>query len=114
MERDDLILISVDDHIIEPPDMFVNHLPARYSGDAIADPLSGLTAAVRALTEPHGTLISVSMTDVVASTLAGPLDGAMDGTATAVAGQGRPPRARAPSGDAPASGADTDSVLSEL
>ncbi|MFC7260328.1 hypothetical protein [Streptomyces lutosisoli] len=30
MERDDLILISVDDHIIEPPDMFVNHLPERY------------------------------------------------------------------------------------
>ena len=34
MERDDLILISVDDHIIEPPDMFVNHLPERYAGDA--------------------------------------------------------------------------------
>ncbi|WP_406472526.1 hypothetical protein [Streptomyces sp. NBC_01615] len=30
MERDDLILISVDDHIIEPPYMFVNHLPERY------------------------------------------------------------------------------------
>ena len=26
----DLILVSVDDHIIEPPDLFVNHLPARY------------------------------------------------------------------------------------
>src|SRR5260370_30000716 len=34
MERDDFILISVDDHIIEPPGMFVNHLPARYSADA--------------------------------------------------------------------------------
>ena len=34
MERDDLILISVDDHIIEPPDMFVNHLPERYRDDA--------------------------------------------------------------------------------
>ena len=34
MERDELILISVDDHIIEPPDMFLNHLPARYAGDA--------------------------------------------------------------------------------
>jgi hypothetical protein len=33
MERDDLILISVDDHIIEPPDMFVNHLPERYRDD---------------------------------------------------------------------------------
>ena len=29
MERDDLILISVDDHIIEPPDMFLNHLPGQ-------------------------------------------------------------------------------------
>ncbi|MGW0830508.1 amidohydrolase family protein [Streptomyces prunicolor] len=34
MDRDDLILISVDDHIIEPPDMFVNHLPERYKKEA--------------------------------------------------------------------------------
>ncbi|MGW1030489.1 amidohydrolase family protein [Streptomyces sp. NPDC002577] len=34
MQRDDLILISVDDHIIEPPDMFVNHLPKKYQDDA--------------------------------------------------------------------------------
>ncbi|MFC1401335.1 MULTISPECIES: amidohydrolase family protein [Streptacidiphilus] len=34
MDRDDMILISVDDHIIEPPDMFVNHLPQRYKDDA--------------------------------------------------------------------------------
>ena len=34
MNKDDLILISVDDHIIEPLDMFVNHLPERYSADA--------------------------------------------------------------------------------
>jgi predicted TIM-barrel fold metal-dependent hydrolase len=34
MDRDDMILISVDDHIIEPPDMFANHLPARYKDDA--------------------------------------------------------------------------------
>ena len=27
---DDLILISVDDHIIEPPDLFATHLPAKY------------------------------------------------------------------------------------
>src|SRR5260221_200763 len=27
---DDLILISVDDHIIEPPDLFAEHLPAKY------------------------------------------------------------------------------------
>jgi predicted TIM-barrel fold metal-dependent hydrolase len=33
MHRDDMILISVDDHIIEPPDMFVGRLPARYQAD---------------------------------------------------------------------------------
>ncbi|HYA69305.1 MAG TPA: amidohydrolase family protein [Acidimicrobiales bacterium] len=27
---DDFILVSVDDHLIEPPDLFVNHLDARY------------------------------------------------------------------------------------
>ena len=27
---DDLVLISVDDHLIEPPDLFANHLPAKY------------------------------------------------------------------------------------
>jgi len=29
-----MILISVDDHIVEPPDMFKNHLPAKYVDDA--------------------------------------------------------------------------------
>ena len=30
MQLDDLILISIDDHIIEPADMFERHMPARY------------------------------------------------------------------------------------
>ncbi|MFI7530222.1 amidohydrolase family protein [Nocardia salmonicida] len=34
MDKDDMILISVDDHIIEPPDMFANHLPKRYAAEA--------------------------------------------------------------------------------
>ncbi|MFW0785809.1 amidohydrolase family protein [Gordonia sp. CPCC 206044] len=34
MDKNDMILISVDDHIIEPPDMFKNHLPAKYAADA--------------------------------------------------------------------------------
>jgi predicted TIM-barrel fold metal-dependent hydrolase len=34
MNRDDMILISVDDHVIEPPDMFVGHLPKKYEADA--------------------------------------------------------------------------------
>ena len=31
---DDLILVSVDDHVVEPPDMFADHLPAKYKDDA--------------------------------------------------------------------------------
>ncbi|MEX5636923.1 amidohydrolase family protein [Parafrankia sp. FMc2] len=34
MRHDDMILVSIDDHIIEPPDMFANHLPERYRADA--------------------------------------------------------------------------------
>jgi len=34
MRKDDMILISVDDHIIEPPDMFRNHLPKKYLDEA--------------------------------------------------------------------------------
>jgi predicted TIM-barrel fold metal-dependent hydrolase len=30
VEIDDLILVSVDDHVVEPPDMFDRHLPARW------------------------------------------------------------------------------------
>jgi predicted TIM-barrel fold metal-dependent hydrolase len=31
---DDMILISIDDHIIEPADMFENHMPEKYKADA--------------------------------------------------------------------------------
>jgi predicted TIM-barrel fold metal-dependent hydrolase len=30
MRTEDLILVSVDDHTVEPPDMFENHLPAKW------------------------------------------------------------------------------------
>jgi hypothetical protein len=30
MRLEDLILVSVDDHIVEPPDVFEHHLPAKY------------------------------------------------------------------------------------
>ena len=29
MKVDDLILVSIDDHVIEPPDMFEGHVPAK-------------------------------------------------------------------------------------
>lgn len=31
MQLNDLVLVSVDDHVVEPPDMFANHLPAKYA-----------------------------------------------------------------------------------
>jgi predicted TIM-barrel fold metal-dependent hydrolase len=34
MQMDDLILVSVDDHVIEPPDMFEGRLPARFADQA--------------------------------------------------------------------------------
>ena len=30
MQMDDMILVSVDDHVVEPPDMFKNHLTDEY------------------------------------------------------------------------------------
>ena len=34
MNIDDLILVSIDDHVVEPPDMFLNHVPAKYKDEA--------------------------------------------------------------------------------
>jgi predicted TIM-barrel fold metal-dependent hydrolase len=34
MNKNDMILISVDDHVVEPPDMFKNHLPKKYQDEA--------------------------------------------------------------------------------
>ena len=34
MNSDDLILVSVDDHVVEPPDMFENHLSGEYKAKA--------------------------------------------------------------------------------
>lgn len=34
MEMDDLTLVSVDDHVVEPPDLFAGHIPAKYADQA--------------------------------------------------------------------------------
>ena len=34
MNKEDMILISVDDHTVEPPGMFKGHLPKKYLDDA--------------------------------------------------------------------------------
>jgi predicted TIM-barrel fold metal-dependent hydrolase len=31
---EDMVLVSIDDHVIEPPDMFERHVPARWQADA--------------------------------------------------------------------------------
>ena len=43
MDTNDLILVSVDDHVVEPPDMFEGQLPAKYDD-----------VAPRLVTKPDG------------------------------------------------------------
>ncbi len=79
-----------------------------FVGDAIADPLAGLTAAVHALAASPGDLVEVDMTAVVADTLDGAelVSPAVDSAPA--------PRHREVGGMAPASGADTEAVRREL
>jgi crotonobetainyl-CoA:carnitine CoA-transferase CaiB-like acyl-CoA transferase len=96
-----------------------------FCGDALADPLAGLTAAALALTAPEdgaGVLWDVAMADVVAATLDGtPSSPARrHGTTWVVDAADGPvrvarPRARPlPAAAAPPWGADTTQVLTEL
>ena len=86
-----------------------------FCGDAIADPLTGLTAAAMALSDPeeerHGVLWDVAMADVAAATLT-------DGLGEAASSPSHipfdPPTARSAAGTASAMGADTDAVLTRL
>ena len=91
-----------------------------FCGDALADPLAGMTAAVLALDgflHGHGQLIDLSMADVAAATL----DGTISAAAVAIEGAWHltspdgsvvvsDPTARRPRGCAAALGQDTDSV----
>lgn len=98
-----------------------------FCGDAIADPLAGLTAAALALSAPPdgaGVLWDVAMSDVVAATLdpggAGPAPAARRiGGAWWVDSADGPVRVadpvrREPSGEAAASGAHTAEVFADL
>lgn len=76
-----------------------------FVGDAIADPLTGLTAAALAVREPR-VLHDVSMTAVVADTL--------DGTAGGPVEEAPLPRHREIPPGGPALGADTAAVLAGL
>lgn len=77
-----------------------------FCGDAIADPLTGLAAAALAAYAPPGTLLDMSMADVVASTL----DGEERRTDDRVELPRRPPI----HGRAAEIGEHTDEVLAEL
>jgi crotonobetainyl-CoA:carnitine CoA-transferase CaiB-like acyl-CoA transferase len=98
-----------------------------FVGDAIADPLTGLTAAALAMTAPAdggGVLWDVAMADVVAATL--DPDPVVPSPAAVRTGRGwavvtdggtvpvAAPARRTVRGDAPAAGADTAAVLAEL
>jgi crotonobetainyl-CoA:carnitine CoA-transferase CaiB-like acyl-CoA transferase len=103
-----------------------------FVGDAIADPLTGLTVAALAMTAPAdgaGVLWDVAMADVVARTLAGVAPGGLprgpspaahrigDGWVLDTPGGAVPvaePTPRAGADAAPEAGADTAAVLAEL
>jgi hypothetical protein len=98
-----------------------------FCGDALADPLTGLTAAALAMTAPAdgaGVLWDVAMADVVARTLGSaapapaPAARRADGGWVLDTGHGPVPvalpRRRAAGGTAPDSGADTATVLRRL
>ncbi|WP_211288945.1 CoA transferase [Actinophytocola xinjiangensis] len=91
-----------------------------FCGDALADPLTGLAAAVLALSAPPGTLLDVPMAGVVAATLppgpVGPAPAAEWAGGRWVVGghEVRAPRHGEVTGTAPASGADTAEVLREV
>ena len=34
MGPEDLILVSIDDHVIEPPDLFERHVPEKWKSEA--------------------------------------------------------------------------------
>ncbi|ROO88722.1 CoA transferase family III [Actinocorallia herbida] len=99
-----------------------------FVGDAFADPLTGLTAAVLAASEPPagaGVLWDLSMTDVVASTLPESPTGLSPQAVSTSSGWvvetpdgpvpvAAPARRTGPTGAASASGADTASVLGSL
>ena len=104
-----------------------DHDDLLFCGDALADPLTGLTAAALALTAPadgSGVLWDVSMADVVAGTHIGPAgirpraarraaEGWVVDTGAGPVGVS-PPRARPVAGATPAMGQHTVEVLREL
>lgn len=85
------------------------------AGDAIADPLTGLHAAVAglaALRSGRAWLIDIALRDIAAVAAAAAVDGSPHGARLDVTPA--PPRARTLMGRARPIGADTDAVLEEL
>ncbi|HKS47032.1 MAG TPA: CoA transferase [Amycolatopsis sp.] len=87
----------------------VEGLPV-FCGDAIADPLTGMTAAALVMSEPSGVLWDMPMAGVVGATTPAP----DFGVPSEVLPDAAAPTARRPVAAAPAMGADTDRVLRQL
>ena len=82
-----------------------------FCGDAIADPLTGMLGALavlECLRQGSGCVLDVAMAGVAAECARLPPPGAE------WSGPVAPPRAREPAGIAPALGADTDAIVTEL
>jgi hypothetical protein len=124
--RDEPARVGFGDDVAASAGLTVDDGAGPYpAGDAIADPLSGMTAAaaaVAALRAGHGCLLDVSMRDVAARAASLPGDDArvvrrddawwveVGDETVAVA----PPRARRAAAQAAALGAHTSQVLAEL
>jgi predicted TIM-barrel fold metal-dependent hydrolase len=68
MQMDDMILVSIDDHFIEPPDMFKNHVPAKWADQVpkvVHNPSTGVDEWVfqgNATSTPFGMAATVGWT----------------------------------------------------
>ena len=60
MKMQDLVLVSVDDHLVEPPDLFEKHIPAKYKDDAPSSS-NGKTARTHGFSRARKPLTTASM-----------------------------------------------------
>ena len=58
MNIDDMIMVSIDDHVVEPPDMFARHVPAKYGPIGAASWSSMTTASTSGCTRVGRTGVS--------------------------------------------------------
>ena len=75
MQMDDMILVSIDDHFIEPPDMYKNHVPTKWADQVpkvVRNAKTGIDEWIfqgEAASTPFGMAATVSLLMPFASTL---------------------------------------------